>query len=359
MIDFLLSTIGSELIEEVSGNAIQETLRLKKKHKDIDPKIINLCIEIAICRRKLAGLGDWVKKGFFTSRGVSQISDSTISEFRAQRFKGQRVLEIGTGLGIDTFYLSQKTKEVLTVETDLITRQFAEYNLSLRGVKNVTYFERVPDLEFDSIWADPSRRDSSGEKIKNPDNYLPPISWLSTFKKPIGIKISAAFSGLFSEFTREWIGSGFEAKEQVLWRGFDISDNTISIPPESFFINPLKEQLFLESLPISSFYLIEPHPLLLASGLVQSFFSNLGIYSLSKGPSLGIIETPPPKSPLLRTLKVDKIINSFEKVGNKVERVKFFGVPKKKIIPMGTTGQALIVTKFKNRILGFLGHELV
>ncbi len=359
MIDFFLSKVGEEIIGEVSGEPATETLRLKKKYKKIDPKLINLCIEIAVSRKKLSSLGDWVQKGLFTARGVSQMSDPIISEFRAKRFKGQRVLEIGTGLGMDTYYLSKSASEVLTVETDSITREFAEYNLSLQGIKNVVFLEDIPEGNFDSIWADPSRRDKSGNRVKDPENYSPSLSWFAGFSKPMGIKISAAHSGIFEGFSKEWIGVDFEAKEQVLWSGFDILDNTLSIPPDSFFIERSSDINLLQNLPESEFYLVEPHPVLLASGLVQSFFSSIGIFSLSNGPTLGVSEAEPKSSPLLKCYKIEEVVRSFEKISKRFSRIKYFGVPKQNIIPEGEGDKIVVVTKFNKKILGFLGRELV
>lgn len=359
MIDFFLSKSGEEIIGEVSGDPATETLRLKKKYKDVDPTLINLSIEIAVARKKLSWLGTWAQKGLFTARGVSQMSDPIISEFRASRFKGQRVLEIGTGLGMDTCYLSRNASEVLTVETDSITREFAEYNLSLQGIKNVHFFGEIPDRNFDSIWADPSRRDKSGNRVKDPECYSPHLSWFSSFNKPMGIKISAAHSQKVNKYSREWIGIDFEAKEQVLWSGFDISDNTLSLPPDSFHIELYPEFKLLEKIPESEFYLIEPHPVLLASGLVQSFFTSLGVLSLSKGPTLGVSEIEPQTSPLFKCYKIEEVVNSFEKIAKRYSRIKYFGVPKQAITPEGESDNILIVTKFNKKVLGFLGRELV
>jgi hypothetical protein len=359
MIDFFLGSEGESLISEVRGDPASETLRLKKKYKTLDPKIINLSIEIATSREKLKHFGDWVGKGLFTARGVSQMSDPEISAFRAERFKGKRVLEIGTGLGIDTYHLSKVAEEVVTIETDPVTREFAKYNLSLLGAKNVKFMTEVSGI-FDAVWADPSRRNERGERIKNPEEYSPSLSELRSIKSPIGIKISAAHSGKFDEFNREWIGSGFEVKEQVLWRGFEVRDNTISIPPDSFFIEPNLEPIFLRDIPKDSFYLVEPHPVLLASGLAQSYFAKNDIFSLSKGPSLGISESEPQKSPLYKVYRISEVVRSFQKIKiSNRSKVKFFGVPSRKLNFEGEKEASLIITSFNKRNVGFIGCELV
>lgn len=232
--DFLISSPGKEVVNELNQigefanfSPPQMTLLSRKRFKNIDTVILNICIEIISCREKLKKDYPWAMEGFFTQQGVEQKTSLHISKHHALGFSGcSKLCEIGTGLGFDTQSFSKEVKNVVSFDTDLLTVLFARHNLSVQGIKNVEIIHgdgcSEDLLTYDSLFSDPSRRTEKGERIKDPEKYSPPLSTVisKAESKIFGIKVSPIvippknFSGAL-----EWIGDGDDLKELVLWGG--------------------------------------------------------------------------------------------------------------------------------------------
>lgn len=89
-----------------------------------------------------------------------------------KRIKGGSLLELTTGLGVDTMALSRNFERVVSCECDTVLSRITSYNLALLGVDNVEVvnstaeqFVATTTEHFDWIYVDPDRRGSNNERL--------------------------------------------------------------------------------------------------------------------------------------------------------------------------------------------------
>jgi SAM-dependent methyltransferase len=291
-------------------------------------------------------LGDWVREGFFTRQSLEQATAPAIARHHAQRFAGcKHVLEICTGAGFDTAALAHVAERVTTIEADERLAAMARQNLLQQGVNNVQVVcglaETVlPTLktshwqDLDGLWADPSRRTNTGERIENPDEYKPSLRVVQQCAERIshhcqavhrqavcGIKIAPALNCTAEQRTgwqREWVGTAHECREQVLWRGVGgmadgIADGMIALPELGFVWQPSREdhahaRLWNSPYPaLAGQMLVEPHPCLIRSGHLSAFFAALDVCLLDEHIAFGVADdcaAPLAESPLYQRFRI-------------------------------------------------------
>lgn len=324
--DFLLSEKGKEVLSfatdfalDSKGDAASVSLSLKKKAPNLELQLLRACIETALGRIKLSKRGDWIKEGLFTSLGIAQATHPIIAAHHANRLSGYNVVaEVGCSLGFDTAALSKINKKVIAIELDQLAASFADYNLSLQGISNVDFIvgdgiSVLPTLEFDAVWSDPARRDDKGNRLKNPEEYKPPVSKLiSTIKdKPFGIKISSVAMGVsYNNVLREWIGFDDELTEQILWRGIDILQDTVSFPEysESWSSKEWGEEEIFQDFPQAPFILIEPHAAFVGSGAWHKFFASKALATVEKSEAFGVSQNALEKSQFYRQFRINSVL---------------------------------------------------
>ncbi len=277
------------------------------------PEVYSALTEIALARHKARSMGNWTQDGLFTRQSIEQATSPEIAMHHASFFSScHHVMEICTGAGFDTAALARTARQVTSIEANPALAEMARHNLALQGIKNVEILDGTAEnilshincSIFDGLWSDPSRRTEYGTRIHNPEDYRPPLPFLMTL--PIqgikGIKISPAASldnttlhVSTPPWTRLWTATEQECREQVLWslpETLSLQDGTISlhrvthpfpllfVPPQSFptAITPNA------SLPthLDALYLVEPHPALIRSGYLTTWYQQYGISLLDE-----------------------------------------------------------------------------
>lgn len=118
---------------------------------------------------------------------IEQASSNLTAMYAASLFSPKCVLaDLTAGLGINAFYFAKRVREVFAVERDKKRAQCLSHNLRLAEIDNVSViigdcveWLRGPHPEFDSVFLDPSRRNSSSRIVKlsdcvpNVDDVLP------------------------------------------------------------------------------------------------------------------------------------------------------------------------------------------
>lgn len=87
-------------------------------------------------------------------------------------YQGERALDLTMGLGVDTWELSKKYKQVVALEVDPVLCEIARHNFKRLGVDNVEIIEAEATQwlqsykgeGFDLIYLDPSRREEKGKR---------------------------------------------------------------------------------------------------------------------------------------------------------------------------------------------------
>jgi len=92
--------------------------------------------------------------------------------YKSNVFKGNNVLVLAAGLGIDDWAFSFSFNQVLSIDSDIELNDISRYNFNALGRKNIKridgnveeYLEEIK-VKFDLIYIDPDRRNEKGRQI--------------------------------------------------------------------------------------------------------------------------------------------------------------------------------------------------
>ncbi len=157
--------------------------------------------------------------------------EQSSSEECAERkeLRGESVLDLTCGLGVDAYALSKRFRRVVTIERNEGVAAVARENFRRLGAKNIEvvcssaeeYLASCTD-HFDWCFSDPDRRGGRGEKLVRLEDCSPDVvALMPTLRKiadRICIKCSPLFDvdeafRLFGECSVETVSLGGEAKE--------------------------------------------------------------------------------------------------------------------------------------------------
>ena len=96
---------------------------------------------------------------------MEQCSSELTALYKSQLIRGNAVIDLTGGFGVDAYYFSNKAKKVLHVEQNEELSTIAQHNAGILGATNIQ-FKHAESLEFlknttetfDTIYIDPSRR---------------------------------------------------------------------------------------------------------------------------------------------------------------------------------------------------------
>lgn len=96
---------------------------------------------------------------------IEQSSSQLTAEYKSRLAKGDKLIDLTGGLGVDSFFFSKVVREVIHCEENSELSQIAEHNLGILGARNVRFLStdsiqylKTTDETFDTIYIDPSRR---------------------------------------------------------------------------------------------------------------------------------------------------------------------------------------------------------
>lgn len=289
----------------------------------------SLVVDLALGTLQAQRLGKALDGWLYTPRMAEQATHPTIAAYHASVFSGtEHVLEICTGAGVDTQALARVTGHVTTFEADPLVAVVAQMNLAESGLPNVTIISApwsaaasVPQT-VDAVWADPSRRTTTGQRTRVATEYSPAleeiITWSTRRSEPVitGIKVGPGDSippSIDAACSSEYIGFGRECRERILWL------NTAK-PLRSVYLVDLHEVLhegLHEGLHEDLLndphevqretFLIEPHNAAIAAGLVDVVFRNAGVVAVDPKIGYGVGGKQPPFSPWYEVFEIIKI----------------------------------------------------
>ncbi|RZL14334.1 MAG: hypothetical protein EOO96_30875, partial [Pedobacter sp.] len=221
---------------------------------------------------------------------IEQTSSEVTAKYKSKLAKGNILIDITGGFGVDVYYFAQEIKKVTHVEYNKDLSQIAEYNASILNVKNISFYAgdgieylKTTSKSFDTIYVDPARRADSGkvfmlkdctpDVVSNLDLLLSKSSRIIIKTAPL-LDISAGLSELRNVSEIHIVSVKNECKE-LLWV---IDSNTSEeIKLQAVTINDTEKTFsflqhesnisatFIESVsPLD--YLYEPDAALLKSG---------------------------------------------------------------------------------------------
>lgn len=109
---------------------------------------------------------------FPTILSSEQCTSEALAEQHAEFIRGKSVLDMTCGLGIDTFHIAQNVQNVTAIEIAPEVALAAQYNSKILGLNNVkvicddctNFLQNTTEL-YDTIFIDPARRGSNGQRL--------------------------------------------------------------------------------------------------------------------------------------------------------------------------------------------------
>ena len=170
--------------EFVTRHLNDDTTRLildRKKYEDIDMDLVVNCIE---SRRKLKGkVQEWYDEPmlvFPAKLSAEQCSSSATGRYKAELAENiaetgnWRIADLTGGLGVDSWYFSQKAGEVLYNEMQSLLCDAAAYNFGILKADNIRITNHqvspgslnliLEGFSPDIVYMDPARRGEGGKK---------------------------------------------------------------------------------------------------------------------------------------------------------------------------------------------------
>ena len=171
--------------EFVTRHLNDDTARLildRKKYEDIDMDLVVNCIE---SRRKLKGkVQEWYDEPmlvFPAKLSAEQCSSSATGRYKAElagniaETGNWRIADLTGGLGVDSWYFSQKAGEVLYNEMQSLLCDAAAYNFGILKADNIRITNHkvspgslnliLEGFSPDIVYMDPARRGEGGKKV--------------------------------------------------------------------------------------------------------------------------------------------------------------------------------------------------
>lgn len=235
---------------------------------------------------------------------IEQTSSEITAKYKSEIIKGDSIIDITGGFGVDCFYFSKHFKEVIHCEINEGLSTIVKHNYQQLNIKNCTtisgdgigYLKKTKD-NFDCIYIDPSRRNDIKGKVFLLKDCLPNvpenIDFLFSKTNQILIKnspildITSTINEL--KFVKEIhiISIQNEVKELLflLEKGFDktIKIKTINIRNNNiqiFNFNHKEKVLSEYSEPLT--YLYEPNAAILKSGGFHHLTNQFSVNKLHK-----------------------------------------------------------------------------
>lgn len=122
----------------------------------------------------------------------------------AKHLKGDTLLELTCGLGIDAIALSREFRRVVTLERDALLADVVRENLRRLGIGNVEVVTSSAEEfltqcgeQFDWVYADPDRRTDLGRRVFRLEDCSPNIIELMPHIRRISQRLAVKLSPLF------------------------------------------------------------------------------------------------------------------------------------------------------------------
>lgn len=136
-------------------------------------------------------------------KAYEQCSSEAAASHR--HYKGEFCIDLGSGLGVDSFYLSKRFDRMISIEQDPLLTEIARVNFDLLGRRNISVvkmnieeaLEKHPTLSADLVFLDPDRRGTDGKKKVTLEDCSPNVAELLPKIKKIAPKVLIKLSPMF------------------------------------------------------------------------------------------------------------------------------------------------------------------
>lgn len=328
----------ARFISDHMGDDTSRLLLAKDKWPDIDMQLAVNCIE---SRRKLKGkVNEWHDNPsliFPVRLSAEQCSSSATAQYKASLADrimagGEwKIADLTGGLGVDSWFFSQKAEKVLYNEMQTVLCDSSRHNFKALGADNIEVSnaavgnsaeETSPsallgDFRPDIIYMDPARRGEGGRKVFLIEECTPDILTLKeelfTISRHILVKLSpmadiSMACGRLGPCCREVhiVAAGGECKELLIWMdrewNGEYSVHAIELPagyplsePAQFSFMPSEElalPFILKDDDNTPMYLFEPGKALMKAGAFNLISTRFGITKLGRSTHYYVFDDP-------------------------------------------------------------------
>ena len=328
----------ARFISDHMGDDTSRLLLAKDKWPDIDMQLAVNCIE---SRRKLKGkVNEWHDNPsliFPVRLSAEQCSSSATAQYKASLADrimagGEwKIADLTGGLGVDSWFFSQKAEKVLYNEMQTVLCDSSRHNFKALGADNIEVSnaavgnsadETSPsallgDFRPDIIYMDPARRGEGGRKVFLIEECTPDILTLKeelfTISRHILVKLSpmadiSMACGRLGPCCREVhiVATGGECKELLIWMdrewNGEYSVHAIELPagyplsePAQFSFIPSEElalPFILKDDDNTPMYLFEPGKALMKAGAFNLISTRFGIPKLGRSTHYYVLDDP-------------------------------------------------------------------
>ena len=153
-------------ITEHLTDAVTKIALSKSPFKNIEPR--ELAEQIDGRKRSEKKLPHWFStpKIFFPPKlSIEQSSSELTAEYKSRLAKGDALIDLTGGFGVDAYYFAKKCSKVIHCEQNLQLSEIVEYNSKLLGIENIEFINSDSltyllndSAVYDTIYIDPSRR---------------------------------------------------------------------------------------------------------------------------------------------------------------------------------------------------------
>lgn len=236
---------------------------------------------------------------------IEQASSEKTATYKKSILKGNRLIDLTGGMGVDTLALSENFVQTTYVEQQVELAQIFEHNRKILGAQievvtndAVSFLEKFSTSNKSStaIYIDPARRDESKDKVFNLEDCSPNIvALLPRLRKccnQVLIKLSPfldiklILQSIPNVKEIHVVSIKNECKELLILVDFSFENEpkikTINIgDPDQVYDFSFSEELSSESLfGISDHYILEPNSSILKAGAFNKVSADFGVTKL-------------------------------------------------------------------------------
>lgn len=88
---------------------------------------------------------------FFNEEDLRFATNELVAEYRAKRLKCKTIIEIGSGIGLQSIEFAKTCKKVIAIEIDKRKQEYAKANAETLGIKNIEFVNQDAIIALDAI----------------------------------------------------------------------------------------------------------------------------------------------------------------------------------------------------------------
>ena len=301
-----MQDLNIEMLNEYtkSYNKTHLVLFLKKQYGPCTPFVAEQLEVIDKAKKKLP---EWFSKGcFFTKKSLEQCSSLPLAKFKTLLVKGDVLIDLSAGLGVDDVAFAATFKQVVGVDTDEVLNTIVRHNFNQLNLKNVTRVDASAEmflsdnkLNVDVFYIDADRRPSGSTKTFSltdaTPNVLEMVPLLLSNGSEVLLKLSpmvdiAYLLKTFNHIKQVFVvGFKNEVKEVLVLLNNQSKTDVNNIKAVQVNEDGEVEFSFLpnkcEPIPISSIgnqFFYEPSNMLIKAGLSGDYAKHCGLNLVAK-----------------------------------------------------------------------------